>query len=100
MKITTKNTENHVNLWEMDGGEIFRPTNSQRVFMKLWNEINDDIWSDENRLYMYYENPQDHYLDNMRKDGVACVNMENGEIVIFHRDLQVVKLNYTLEVEG
>lgn len=100
MKITTKNTENYVNLWEIDDGEIFRPTNSQRVFIKLWNEIGDDIWSDENRLYAYYENPQNQSLDNMRKEGVACVNMENGEIVIFHRDLQVVQLKYTLEVEG
>ena len=101
MKFTTKNTENYMRLWGIDGGELFRPTNSQRAYMKLSHEITDGIWNEcESRLYMYYENPQDQYLDNMSQDGVACVDMESGEIVIFHRDLQVVRLKYTMEVEG
>lgn len=102
MVITTKDNKNCVNLWEIDSGEVFRPVNSQRVFMKLWNELTDDCWNEcESRLFDYYENMQDQeLLEDIRDEGRACVDMATGEISIFHRDLRVVKLKYAMEVEG
>ena len=101
MKITTKDHKNYVNLYDIDSGEVFRPVNSQLVFMKLWNELSDDCWNEcESRLFDYYENPQEQdFLEDICDEGRACVDMATGEIVIFHRDLRVVKLKYTMEVE-
>jgi hypothetical protein len=100
MKITLKDHKNYVNLWDINSGELFRPVNSQRVFMKLWNAMGDRCWNEcESCLYNYYENPQDQDLNDISRDGRACVDMATGEIVIFHKNLRVVKLKYTLEVE-
>jgi hypothetical protein len=101
MKITTKDHKNYVNLYDIDSGEVFRPVNSQRVFMKLWNEMNELLWNEcESHLYDYYENPQEQELNDICDEGRACVDMATGEIIIFHRDLRVVKLKYAMEVEG
>ena len=96
MKITTKDHKNYINLYDIDSGEVFRPVNSQRVFMKLWNELSDDCWNEcESRLYNYYENPQEQELNDICDEGRAT-----GEIIIFHMSLRVVKLKYAMEVEG
>ena len=101
MKITTKDHKNYTNLIYIESGEVFRPVNSQQVYMKLWNELGDDCWNEcDSRLYDYYENPQDRDFNDVRDEIRACVDMVTGEIVLFHRDLRVVKLNYIMEVEG
>jgi hypothetical protein len=101
MRISIKDHKNYVNLWDIDSGELFRPVNSQKVYMKLWNEMTDDIWNEcESRLYDYYENPQNLDLTDISGDSRACVDMESGEIVLFHFNMRVVKLKYVLEVEG
>ena len=100
MKMTIKSTKNATHLWNIDSGELFRPVNSQKVYMKLWEELSENCWNEnESRLYDYYENPQNHDVDDIHREGRACVDMENGIIVIFHKELQVVKLKYTMEVE-
>ena len=101
MKITTKDNTKFVNLWDINSGDIFRPANSLKVYMKLWNEMTDDIWNEcESRLYDYYENLQGLDLDDISENGRACVDMVSGEIVIFHMNMRVVKIKYTMEVEG
>ena len=101
MKIATKDNKNYTELCYIESGEIFRPVNSQRVYMKLYNEMCDDCWNEcESRLYDFYENPQDHDLNDICNEARPCVDMITGEIVLFHLDLRVVKLKYVLEIEG
>ena len=100
MKVNYRNTIESTTFDKINCGELFRPTNSQRVFMKIWNHLVDDCWNEcESRLYDYYENPQDHDFNDIRNEARACVDMTTGEIVLFHRDLQVIQLSYVLEVE-
>lgn len=101
MTITTKDHKSYTELSHIESGEVFRPVNSQRVYMRIWNDMVDDCWNEcDNRLYEYYENPQDQDLIDIRNDAKACVDITTGEIVVFHQDLRVVKLNYIMEVEG
>lgn len=101
MTITTKDHKNYTELCYIESGEVFRPVNSQQVYMKLYNDFAEDCWNEcESRLINYYENPQNQELVNGIEDARACVDMTTGEIVFFHRDLRVVKLNYIMEVEG
>ena len=101
MKITFKDNKNQTELCYIESGGIFRPVNSQQVYMKLYNEACDDCWNQcESRLFNLYENPQDQELNDMYTETRPCVDMVTGEIVFFHQDLRVVKLNYILEVEG
>ena len=101
MKISTKDHKNYTELWYIKSGEVFRPVNSQQVYMKLYTEARDDCWNEcESRLYDYYENPQNQELSDIYDQARPCVDMTTGEIVFFHNELRVVKLNYTMEVEG
>lgn len=101
MKISTKDHKNYTELCYIESGEIFRPVNSQQVYLKLYNELDDDCWNEcESRLYNYYENPQNQELNDICDQAIPCVNMVTGELVLFHKDLRVVKLNYIMEVEG
>ena len=101
MKISTKDHANYTNLFYIESGEIFRPVNSQQVYMKLYNDYTDDCWNEcESRLFDYFENPQNHEIVNGIEDTRPCVDMTTGEIVFFHQDLRVVKLKYIMEVEG
>jgi hypothetical protein len=101
MKISRKDHKNYTELFYIESGDIFRPVNSQTVYLKLYNDMSDDCWNDsESRLDNYYENPQDHEVNDIYDETVPCVDMVTGEIVLFHKNLRVVKLNYVLEVEG
>jgi hypothetical protein len=101
MKISIKDHKNYTELCYIESGEVFRPVNSQQVYMKLYNETCDDCWNQsESRLFNLYENPQDHEVENIYEETRPCVDMVTGEIIFFHQDLRVVKLNYVLEVEG
>ena len=99
MKITTKDNKKYIELCYIESGEIFRPVNSQQVYIKLYNEICDDIWNEsESRLINFYENPQNQELDNIYEELRPCVDIVTGEIIFFHQDLRVIKLDYTLEI--
>ena len=101
MKISTKDNKNYTELCYIESGELFRPVNSQQVYMKLYNEACDDCWNQtESRLYNFYENPQDQELNDIYVDTRPCVDIVTGEIVFFHQDLRVVKLKYNMEIEN
>ena len=101
MKITTKDHKKYIELCYIESGEVFRPVNSQQVYMKLYNELCDNCWNEcESRLYDFYECPQDQEMNDIRDEAKPCVDMTTGEIVFFHQDLRVIKLNYIMEVEG
>lgn len=100
MKISIKDHKNYTELFYIESGDIFRPVNSLTVYLKLANDYTDDIWNEcDSRIIDYFENPQNHEVGDMRELR-PCVDMETGEIVFFHKNLRVVKLNYILEVEG
>ena len=100
MKISIKDHKNYTDLCYIESGEVFRPVNSQQVYMKLYNDLNDGCWTEcESRLYLYYENIQNHEVNDTCSETIPCVDMVTGEIVLFHTDLRVVKLNYIMKVE-
>lgn len=99
MNITMKDHKNYTELFYIENGEIFRPTNSLTVYLKLANDYTDDIWNEcDSRIMDYFENPQNQEVGDMRELR-PCVDMTTGEIVFFHEQLSVVRLNYLLEVE-
>ena len=99
MKISMKDNKNYTELFYIESGDIFRPTNSLTVYLKLANDYTDDVWNENsNRIMDYFENPQNNEVINIR-DLKPCVDVETGEIVFFHNDLRVIKLNYLLEVK-
>lgn len=99
MKLNYRNTIESTTLDTIGYGELFRLTNSQRVFMKTAHEANDNLFNEcESRLMDYYENPQYKGWDSPY-DIAVCVEMETGKIVLFNGEVQVIQLNYVLEVE-
>lgn len=101
MKITTTTPKNYTELCYIESGEIFSPTNSQHIYMKLYNETCDDCWNEcESRLFDFYENPQNHEIVDIIRETRPCVDMVTGEIVFFHEDLRVVKVNYEFIIKG
>ena len=99
MKLNYHNIIESTTLDKISYGELFRLINSQRVFMKTSHEANEDLFNEcESRLMDYYENPQ--YKDWDSPYAIAvCIDMESGQIVLFNFEVQVIQLNYVLEVE-
>ena len=99
MKISIKDHKNYTELLYIESGDIFRPTNSLTVYLKLANDYNDDVWNEcDSRIMDYFENPQNQEVGDMAELR-PCVDMTTGEIVFFHENLSVIRLNYLLEVE-
>lgn len=99
MKVNYRSTIESTTLNKVGYGELFRLTNSQRVFMKTAHEASDDLFNEcESRLMDFYENPQHKDWDNPF-DIAVCVEMETGQIVLFNSEIQVIQLSYVLEVE-
>jgi hypothetical protein len=46
----------------------------------------------------YFENPQNNDWEHCY-DLMLCVSVTNGEVMLFHRDLEVVELKASIEVE-
>lgn len=99
MHLNYRNTIESTTLDKIGYGELFRLTNSQRVFMKTSHEATEDLFNEcESRLMDYYENPQYKGWDSPCAIAV-CVDMESGRIVLFNFEIQVIQLSYVLEVE-
>ena len=99
MKLNYRNTIDSTTVDKIQYGELFRLTNSQRVFMKTSHEASEDLFNEcESRLMDYYENPQYKDWDSPYAI-VVCVDMESGQIVLFNFEVQVIQLSYVLEVE-
>lgn len=81
-------------------GEVFRPTNSQRVYMKTAYTGFDDIFSDT-AYEDYVENIQNFDFDDCPPTASelrACADLENGDIVFFHLDIEVRPLECELNI--
>lgn len=83
-------------LRSLEQGEVFRPENSLKVYMKTAYTGFDDIFSDT-AYEDYAENIQNLDFDTAR-DLRACVDLSNGEIVFFHSDIKVRVLECELNI--
>ena len=100
MQVNYVNTVNTTTLNNVEVGGLFRPINSLELFIKTVEDASGDLFNEcESRLMDYFENPQNNDWEHCY-DLMLCVSVTNGEVVLFHRDLRVVKLNYVMEVEG
>lgn len=95
----TDSIKQHKKLYELEEGFIFRPTNSQKIFIKLDKTALSEMFSNsESRLIDYYENLQGHTF-NLYDDLIACVNLIEGQLVFLHTDDMVVELDHKLIIE-
>ena len=99
MKITySKGYIPHPQLCSLKLGEVFRPINSQRIYMKAAHTGLDDIFS-ETAVEDYYENIQNVELDKDHANHYwACIDISNGNIVFFHRDIEIKPLECELNI--
>ena len=101
MKITySKGYTPTPNLRSLEHGEVFRPRNSQRVYMTTAYTGMDDIFS--NTAYEdYVDNIQSFDFDDCppcADDLRACVDLSNGTMIFFHLDIEVVVLESELNI--
>lgn len=83
-------------LSEVRNGELFRPTNSERVYMRT-NGYGSDEFTSEKELPLrklfddiqnVYEKPEDIDYEDL----VFCADMETGKLVLLHSGIKVEKL--------
>ena len=99
MKIVT-NEKKSLCLEELPSGEVFRPSNSALYYIKTDIDGSQNILSDDdNKLEDSYVNLQNLDWDKY-EELILCVNLTDGEVVLFHKDIIVVRpTNATLEIE-
>lgn len=106
MKITySKGYTPAPTLRSLEQGEVFRPKNSQKVYMTTMYTGADDIFSDT-AYEDYFENIQSFEFDGcppIVDELRACIDLSNGTMVFFHLDIEVrpleCELNITEEAE-
>lgn len=83
-------------LTELRAGEIFRPTNSERVFVRTNGCASDEFTSDrEAPIRKLFDDLQQAYTNDDDLDCeelVFCVDMETGKLILLHSNLKVEKL--------
>ena len=83
-------------LHEVRSGELFRPTSSERVFMRTSGHGSDEFTSEkEAPLRKLFDDMQGAYEkveDIDYEELIFCADMETGKLVLLHSDLKVEKL--------
>ena len=99
MKITySKGYTPYPKLRELEQAEVFRPKNSQRVYMATAYTGLDDIFS-ETAVDDYYENIQNMDFDHDNAHHYrACIDLEDGTMVFFHLDIEIRPLESELNI--
>ncbi len=101
MKITySKGYTPTPKLHSLKAGEVFRPTNSQKVYKVTAYMGMDDIFSDT-AFEDYVENVQNFDFDDCPPSAdelLACTDLTNGSIVFFHLDIEVKPLECELNI--
>lgn len=83
-------------LYEVRPGELFRPTQSERVFMRTTGHGSDEFTCDKEAplkkmfddMQGAYEKPEDIDYEEL----LFCADMESGKLVLLHSGLKVEKL--------
>lgn len=99
MEIVTKEKK-VLCLDELSNGEVFRPSNSALYYIKTDIDGSHGILTESQVLL------EDSYVNLQNLDWdkyeelILCVNLTDGEAVLFHKDITVVRpTNATLEIE-
>lgn len=99
MKMAYKNKTNTCStLRTLDQATVFRPRNSRTLYMTTKYTGMDDIFS--NTAYEdYYENIQYHDNEPSADYLCACVELDTGNIVFFHSNIEVEQVECCLVIE-
>lgn len=104
MKVEYVNQSTPIRLEKVQPGEVFRPTNSQHLYIATDRTILDDIFiGDVDAWYEYIENPQNIVSTIERGalgDWVVCYDIEFKTLCIMHCATEVYVLNATLQIEN
>lgn len=105
MKANYKNNDASITLMLLDYGELFYLANSrsQTIYMKTSCDASETLFNEcSSRLLDYYLDDYDtqDYCYQEPCDLIVCVNINSGDIVLLHEELEVVELKYNLEIEN
>lgn len=83
-------------LYEVRPGELFRPTNSERVFMRTNGHGSDEFTSDKIApLRKLFDDLQGNYEaeDDIDYESlIFCTDVETGKLILLDSELKVEKL--------
>lgn len=103
MKIEYVNQLVPTRLEKVNPGKVFRPTNSQRLYIATSLTALDNLFTDNEEVWDdYVDNPQNIattvYYDTFG-DWVVCYDIEFKTICVMHCATEVYVLNTTLQIE-
>lgn len=103
MKIEYVNQLIPTRLEKVNPGKVFRPTNSQRLYIATDLTALDDLFTDNKEVWdEYADNPQGIMgvveYDTFG-DWVVCYDIEFKTICVMHCATEVYVLNTTLQIE-
>ena len=89
-------------LAEVSYGQVFRPTNSRTVYMRL-------PYTAERELFTSYDPTLNDYIEPIQVDGslddkegdefIACICLDNGVFTFLHKDTKVELLTCELVIK-
>lgn len=104
MKVKYANPLVPIRLGKVNPGEVFRPTNTQHLYIATDRTALDRIFvDDEDAWYEYIENPQNivSLVENGAfGDWVVCYDIEFKTLCIMHSATEAYVLNATLQIEN
>lgn len=103
MKIEYVNQLIPTRLEKVNPGKVFRPTNSQRLYIATDLTALDDLFTDREDMWdKYIDNPQ-NIMGTVECDSfgdwVVCYDIEFKTICVMHYATEVYVLNTTLQIE-
>lgn len=103
MKIVYKDIPSIIpRLAEINYGQVFRPTNSRAVFMRLPYTAGAEIFTSYDPTLNDYIEPIQvgGSLDDKEADEfIACIDLSDGSLVFLHKDTKVERLDCELVVK-
>ena len=103
MKIEYVNQLIPTRLEKVNPGKVFRPTNSQRLYIATSLTALDDLFTDSATVWdAYVDNPQNIMSTvgyDTFGDWVVCYDIEFKTICVMHCATEVCVLNATLQIE-
>ena len=84
------------NLNEVRSGDLFRPVNSEHVYMRTNAHGSDEFTSEKElplrKLFLDIQNTYKNLEDIDYEDLIFCVDMECGKLILLHGGIEVEKL--------
>ena len=110
MKINyvSKNTQPQLTLNDIEVGELFRPTDTSMVFMRLdkdadstlLTEYHSTLWEETFNGYIGEDfNDKDEFEYNHDYyELILCANMTDGSVGLIYKGIEVEKLNAEIQI--